>query len=75
MSKILEKIDMDKEVLSTMPKNNKKNISKYIQYVQELKQDYGTMADEIYEEMSKRYKKITSVKTNKEIKEEETEIS
>ena len=42
MSKILEKIDMDKEVLSTMPKNNKKNISKYIQYVQELKQDYSS---------------------------------
>ena len=40
MNKILEKIDMDKEVLSAMPKNNKKNISKYIQYVQELKKEY-----------------------------------
>ena len=31
MSKLLEKIETDKEILSTMPKNNKKNIAKYIQ--------------------------------------------
>ena len=30
MSKLLEKIEADKEILSTMPKNNKKNIAKYI---------------------------------------------
>ena len=36
MSKLLEKIEADKEILSTMPKNNKKNIAKYIQKVQEL---------------------------------------
>ena len=33
MSKLLEKIETDKEILSTMPKNNKKNIAKYIQKV------------------------------------------
>ena len=42
MSKLLEKIETDKEILSTMPKNNKKNIAKYIQKVQELKKEYET---------------------------------
>ena len=42
MSKLLEKIEADKEILSTMPKNNKKNIAKYIQKVQELKKEYET---------------------------------
>ena len=30
MSKLLEKIEADKEILSTMPKNNKKNIKKNV---------------------------------------------
>lgn len=62
MNKILEKIETDKEVLSTMPQNNKKNIAKYVKYVQELKQGYEQIATDVYEEMKKRYKKITSVK-------------
>ncbi len=74
MNKILEKIETDKEVLSTMPQNNKKNIAKYVKYVQELKQGYEQIATDVYEEMKKRYKKITSVKKNKEIDKEKTEI-
>ena len=74
MNKILEKIDMDKEVLSAMPKNNKKNISKYIQYVQELKKEYETIENDINDEMTKRYKKILAVKKNKEIDIEKREI-
>lgn len=74
MSKFLEKIDMDKEILSTMPRNNKKNIAKYIQKVQELKQEYQVVKNNIYDEMNKRYKKIMSVSKNKEIEQEEKEI-
>ena len=58
MNKILEKIDMDKEVLSAMPKNNKKNISKYIQYVQELKKEYETIENDINDEMIQEYSKV-----------------
>ena len=48
MSKLLEKIEADKEILSTMPKNNKKNIAKYIQKVQELKKEYETEKEKTY---------------------------
>ena len=58
MSKLLEKIEADKEILSTMPKNNKKNIAKYIQKVQELKKEYETEKEKTYKEISKNYKKI-----------------
>lgn len=74
MNKILEKMETDKEVLSTMPKNNKKNISKYIVQVQELKQEYEEQEKAVYDEMNKRYKKIISVKKNPDLQTERTEI-
>lgn len=74
MNKILEKIETDKEVLSTIPRNNKKNIAKYIQALQELQEEYNNVSQEVYDELNKRYKKILSVKTNRDIEEERTEI-
>lgn len=75
MNKILEKMETDKEVLSTMPRNNKKNIAKYIQYVQELKQEYEVQENAVYDEMKKRYKRIVSVKKSKDLETEKTEIN
>ena len=40
MDKILEKIETDRELLSTMPKNNKKNIANYLNTLQILKKEY-----------------------------------
>ena len=74
MNKILEKIETDKEVLSTIPRNNKKNIAKYIQALQELQEEYNNVSQEVYDELNKRYKKILSVKTKRDIEEERTEI-
>ena len=37
MEEIIKKIEAEKEVLSTMQRNNKKNIQKYVQKIQELK--------------------------------------
>lgn len=74
MNKILEKIETDKEVLSTIPRNNKKNIAKYIQVLQELQEEYNNVSQEVYDELNKRYKKILSVKTKRDIEEERTEI-
>ena len=56
MNKILEKIETDKEVLSTIPRNNKKNIAKYIQALQELQEEYNNVSQEVYDELNKRYK-------------------
>ena len=74
MNKILEKIETDKEVLSTIPRNNKKNIAKYIQALQELQEEYNNVSQEVYDELNKRYKKILSVKTKRDIEEERAEI-
>ncbi|MGN1326562.1 MAG: hypothetical protein ACI4VQ_00525 [Clostridia bacterium] len=74
MNKLLEKIESDKEILTTMPKNNKKNIAKYIANVEELKNEYQETKQQIYEEMNKRYEKIISVKENAEINMEESEL-
>ena len=34
---IIEKIEAEKEVLKTMPKNNPKNIAKYLDKIEQLK--------------------------------------
>lgn len=54
MNKILEKIETDKEVLSTMPTNNKKNIAHYIETVKELSEEYEKSKQEIFNELDKR---------------------
>ena len=74
MSKLLEKIEADKEILSTMPKNNKKNIAKYIQKVQELKKEYETEKEKTYKEISKNYKKIVEIAENTEIAKLKSEL-
>lgn len=74
MNKLLEKIESDKEVLSTMPKNNKKNIAKYIANVEKLKNEYEEEKQQIFDEMNKRYSKIISTKENSEINMEKNEL-
>lgn len=74
MSELLEKIEASKEILSTMPKNNKKNIAKYIQKVQELKKEYEVEKEETYKEISKNYKKIVELKLNTEIEKLKSEL-
>ena len=68
MDRILEKIETDREILSTMPKNNKKNIANYLNTLQILKKEQREKQKEIYDEMKKRYKKINYIKKKKEIK-------
>ncbi len=74
MNKILEKIESDKEILSTMPRNNKKNIMKYAQNVENMQEEYEKIQQEIFNEMNNRYNEIISVKENKEIAIEKNEI-
>lgn len=62
-----EKIDIEKEVLSTMPKNNQKNINKYLDKIRELKKEYQHENKEIEKILNKRYKKLTEIEENKEI--------
>lgn len=74
MNKLLEKIESDKEILSAMPKNNKKNIAKYVQTIKDLKEEYKSAQIEVWDEMQKRYNKIISVKENKKIEIQKSEM-
>ena len=74
MEEIIKKIEAEKEVLSTMPRNNKKNIQKYVQKIQELKNEYQEAEDKIFIEIKKVYKNITSVEENPKINKKSAEI-
>lgn len=64
IKKFYEKIEIEKEVLSTMPKNNQKNINRYLEKIKELKEEYQNKKEEIEKNLNKRYKKIIDVKEN-----------
>lgn len=68
IKEFLEKIEIDKEVLSTMPKNNEKNINKYLEKIQEYKEQYLKEKKEIEEELNKRYNKATNIEEGKDSK-------
>ena len=53
-NEIIEKIEAEKEILKTMPKNNKKNITKYSEKIKQLKKEYSNLNNKITKEMNKR---------------------
>ena len=56
MYKDLEiRIDSIKEILSNMPKNNKKNVNKILEYINSLVNDYEKDLDNVLIELNKRY--------------------
>lgn len=67
IKEIIERIDVEKEILYTMPKNNVKNINKYLQKVEELKKEYEGYHDDIAKAIKKRYEKATKIKSTNEI--------
>lgn len=66
-NEILEKIESEKEILKTLPQNNKKNIAKYLEKLTELKEQYEKLLEKIQKEINKRYKKATDLQSNNEI--------
>lgn len=60
-------IDVDKEILSVLPKNNKKNLQAYKDKAAEIKQTYNTYLDEILSEMKRRIVKIKSIQPDPKI--------
>ena len=72
----LEKyISNNKEVLSVMPVNTKKNKSKYVETVEELEAKALKIKDIIWGEINKRYNRIISVGENPKVDELEKQIS
>lgn len=62
-----QKIEVEKEVLSTLPKNNEKNKQKYLKKVQELEEEYSNYKDIIGKFLIKEYNSYTKIKENEEI--------
>ena len=62
MDNLLEKLDNkilnDKETLSVLPKNNKKNVDEYIKTIDELRIQYKKLKKQALREIKIRYRKI-----------------
>ena len=65
--KINSQIDVDKEILSVLPKNNKKNLKEYKFKAAEIKQNYTTYLDQILSEMKRRTVKIKSINADPKV--------
>lgn len=65
--KMIADIDICKEILSTMPKNNEKNKKKRIEYIDEAKEKYISCKKEIIEILQKRYDEQLNIEINPEI--------
>ena len=79
--KINAQIDVDKEILSVLPKNNKKNLQAYKDKAAEIGNEYSNYLSEIISEMKRRVIKIKSFvpdpkieKITQEIQEMENKI-
>ena len=67
LQKMDNQIDIDKEVLSVLPKTTKKNLKTYKDKAAEIKQDYDAYLKNIVAEIKRRRVKITAVTPNPEI--------
>ena len=66
IEEIIDKINVNKEILSTMPKNNLKNINIYQIRIQELKEEYENYKKDISSRLQRRYKIAVKNQTNNE---------
>lgn len=64
---ILDKIEASKEILSTMPQNNIKNIKIYQSKITELKEEYEKYKKDVANKLQKRYQNAMNTEENKEI--------
>lgn len=69
MKNIKEKIDSDKLILDTLPKNNKKNISAYIDKINELTKEYEDLKKTYYNQIQKINQSILSEEKSPNINE------
>ncbi len=67
ISNAVEKISVEKEILSTLPRNNEKNEQKYLEKVKELEKRYKKYRTEIIEELEKEYNSFINVEEDSEI--------
>ena len=74
IEKLQEKMEVDKETLGLLPKNNIKNITKSLEKIEEIKAKYTAIYEEIVNEIDGRFNKINQVEENQETGKIEDEI-
>lgn len=74
IEEIMDKIEASKEVLSTMPKNNLKNINIYQEKLEELENEYKKYKKDISNRLQRRYQNAIRKAPNKEIENLETRL-
>jgi hypothetical protein len=75
LTEMLEKIEVEKQLLSLMPKNNDKNIAKYLEKIKELSNEYEETQQAIVKIFRKRYEKALAVEKSNEISNLETRMN
>lgn len=74
IEKINNQIDANKEILSVLPKNNKKNLQAYKEKAAEIKAEYEKYSEDILSEIKRRAIKINSIIPDPKIANTEQEI-
>lgn len=67
LEKITKKIETEKEILSTLPQNNKKNKENTLKYINDLIEENKTIKNLINKEITIRYNNLTKNNVNNEI--------
>jgi len=67
IEKINSKIGVDKEILETLPKNNKKNINMYLKRNEEIREEFKEYEEKILNEIKNRFNKFKENKKKSEI--------
>ncbi len=74
LEKLNNQIDVDKEVLSVLPKNNKRNLQAYKNKADEIKHEYVNLYDNVILELKRRTIKIKSIEIDPKIEQLENQI-
>ena len=72
---IIEKISVKKEILSTLPTNNKKNKEKYVKVVTENIVDFEKIQNYIFSEIKKRYSEIDKIEKKDNLSQIQKELN
>ena len=74
MEDFMHDVEVTKEVLSSMPINNQKNLKAYKTKVTGIKEDYIELKEELYQEIKKRSNKYLNISENDKIATLEKEL-
>lgn len=75
VNQFVEEINVDKEILSTLPLNNKKNTKIYLEKLEELSEKYKSYNIDILNEIKIRSRKLDTIKPSLELSKLDEELN